>query len=319
MLDNLKIIRRRSFKKANVKTFGVFLFFSALTWLLVQLSKEYTQIVQIPLHYTNAPLDKSLSAERPQQVAVRMHDQGFFLLYYRIFRPELTIDLAQTEVNNGNLVYQIEDNRNEISEELGIDFDNSTFLDSSILIPFQPKQERRIAVVPRIKVSYAVGYSAGQGVKIEPDSVTVSGPQNIIDTIKEVPTLEITRTNVNRDISGQVKLDTTNLGRLSFYRDEVGYSLEVEKFTEGSVQIPVEVINVPENLNLAYFPKRILVYYQVNLEDYERVKPTDFRVVCDYSEVNEGEDYFLAKVVERPGFVTNVRLSERKIQFVIKK
>ncbi|WP_373057477.1 CdaR family protein [Zunongwangia sp. H14] len=302
-----------------MKTFSVFLFFSALTWLLVQLSKEYTQIVQVPLTYINAPLDKSLSAEKPQEVDMRLHEQGFYILYYRIFRPKLTIDLAKTEVDGNHLVYEIENNRNAISEELGIDFDNATFLDSEIQIPFQPKQERRIAVVPNINVNYAVGYSAGEGVQLEPDSVTVSGPKSIIDTLQSVPTLPINRNNINRDITGQVKLDTTHLGMLSFYRDEVGYSLEVEKFTEGSVQIPVEVRNVPESLNLAYFPKKILVYYQVNLEDYDRVKPSSFKVVCDFKNVNEGEDYFLAQLVEKPDFVNNIRLSERKIQFVIKK
>ncbi|MDT0676716.1 CdaR family protein [Autumnicola musiva] len=318
MLNNIKI-RRRNFKKANVKTFSVFLFFSALTWLLVQLSKEYTQIVQVPIHYTNAPLDKSISGDRPQNVSVRMHDQGFFILYYRIFRPELTIDLTNTEVAGSNLVYEIEDNRNRISEELGIDFENSAFLDSSIIIPFQPKQERRIAVVPDVNLSFAVGFSAAEDIKLEPDSITVTGPKNIIDTIRKVSTLPIRRNNVNKDISGEVKIDTSNLGMLGFYRNEINYSLQVEKFTEGSVQIPVEVINVPPELNMAYFPKRILVYYQVNLEDYERVKARDFRVVCDYSEVNEGQDYFMAEVVEKPDFVTNIRLNERKIQFVIKR
>ncbi|MDT0687257.1 YbbR-like domain-containing protein [Autumnicola psychrophila] len=290
-----------------------------MTWLLVQLSKEYTQIIQIPLHYSNAPLDKSISNEKPESVPMRIQDQGFFIIYYQLFKPELNIDLVDAEVQEGNLVYKIESNLNEISEELQMDFENSTFLEDEIVIPFQPKKETRVAVIPNINVSYAVGYSAGENVRLEPDSITVSGPENIIDTISRVQTVNLKRNDVNRDISGTVPIDTTNLGMLNFYKTEVKYALEVEKFTEGSVQILVDVINVPDNLNLSYFPKRILLYYQVNLEDYDKVEASDFKVVCDYSKVNEGEDYFIAEVVEKPDFVTQVRLSERKIQFVIKK
>ncbi|MDT0688276.1 YbbR-like domain-containing protein [Salegentibacter sp. F188] len=318
MLNRLRI-RRRSFKKANVKTFSVFLFFSALTWLLVQLSKEYTQIIEIPLQYTNAPLDKSISNEKPESVPLRIEDRGFFIIYYQLFKPELNVDLANAEVEEGNLVYVIDSNLSEISEELQIDLENSAFLEDEIRIPFQPKKETRVAVIPNIEINYAVGYSAGESIALEPDSITVSGPQNVIDTITRVQTVNLKRNGINRDVSGMIPLDTANMNMISFYETEVRYSLEVEKYTEGSVQIPVEVTNVPDNLNLAYFPKRILLYYQVNLDDYEKVKASDFRVVCDYSRVREEQDYFLAEIIEKPDFVTNVRLSERKIQFVIKK
>ncbi|MEO2127795.1 MAG: YbbR-like domain-containing protein, partial [Christiangramia sp.] len=92
-----------------------------------------------------------------------------------------------------------------------------------------------------------------------------------------------------------------------------------EKFTEGSVEIPVEVINIPNGLNLAYFPKSVVVYYQVNLKRFDKINRSDFRVVCDYSEINEGDDFMVAKVVEKPELITNLRLNERRIQFVIKR
>jgi len=85
------------------------------------------------------------------------------------------------------------------------------------------------------------------------------------------------------------------------------------------VEIAVEVINVPENLNLAYFPKTIVVYYQVNLKNFENVSPADFRLVCDYKNISEGDDYMIAQLVEKPGFIHNIRLNERRIQFVIKR
>lgn len=313
-------IEVKPFKRANVKTFGFFLIFSAIIWVLVQFSKEYTQVISIPVKYVNVPLDKSLSSDRPKKLDLRLQDNGFVIMWnYRIFRPELIVDLGKAEVADQELIFNLEEHQEEISAQMDVNFENSHFLKDQIVIGFQPKKEKKIKVVPRLNLNYAVGYSAGAPVKLTPDSIKVSGPEGVIDTITQVPTKNLKVNGVNSDLRGQVKIDTTNLGMLGFYQTAVQYSQEVEKFTEGKVQIPVEVFNVPEGINLVIFPKEVVVYYQVNLGDYEKVEASDFRVVCDFNSLQSGDDYLLADVFERPEFVTNVRLNERKIQFVIKR
>ncbi|MUP46993.1 YbbR-like domain-containing protein [Gramella sp. BOM4] len=311
--------KRPTFKKSSLKTFSFFLFFSALIWVLVQFSKTYTQVIEIPVNYVNVPLDKSLSEDRPDHVDLQLQDNAFNIYYYKIFNPELTIDLSQASETPKNLVYVLENHLSQIEEQLKINFEKSRIIQDEILIPFQYKKEKVIKVVPRIDVNYAVGFSAENEVQIEPDSVKVSGPEEIIDTMEQVYTQQVNLNKVNSDIRGSVTLDTAGLGMLSFYTKNFEYSQQVEKFTEGSVEIPVEVVNVPEGLNLAYFPKTVMVYYQVNLQLFDEVNAGDFRVVCDYAEVKKGEDYMIAQVAEQPGFIRNVRLNERRIQFVIKR
>ncbi|MGA9326875.1 MAG: CdaR family protein [Salegentibacter sp.] len=312
-------IKIKPFKRANVKTFGFFLLFSALIWILVQFGKEYTQVIKIPVKYVNAPLDKSL-ADKPTALDLRLQEKGFVLLWdFQIFRPELTIDLSKAEVIDQQLVYVLHNHTDEIEGQLDVNLEDSNFIKDSIKIDFQPKQDKKVKVVPRLELSYAVGYSASEQVSLTPDSIKVSGPQSVIDTITEVQTQDLKINNINKDLSGKVKIDTSDLGMLSFYQTSVEYSQQVQKFTEGRLEIPVEVLNVPDNLNVVIFPKVVMVYYQVNLKDYEMVEAGDFRVVCDYNSVQPGDDYLLADVVDKPDLVTNVRLNERKIQFVIKR
>ncbi|MGM0934775.1 MAG: YbbR-like domain-containing protein [Bacteroidota bacterium] len=306
-------------KKSNLQTFGFFLLFSALVWVLVQLSKDYTQLVSIPLEYVNPPMDKSVAEEKPVSVEVRMQDKGFSILYFQLFRPELQIDLEQAREENGQLVYSIEANREDIARQLDIDFEETRFLADEIIIDFQPKKLKRLKVVPKLNLSYAVGYSANEEIRLSPDSIDVSGPESIIDTIKEINTFPLTRSDISNDISGRIAIDTTGLGMLSFYHNEVSYALEVEKFTEGQVQVPVEVQNVPQDVNLSIFPQEVKLFYQVNLKQYDLVRPEDFSVVCDFEDITEGQDYLLAELVRKPEFVTNIRISERKIQFIIKR
>ncbi len=306
-------------KKSNLQTFGFFLFFSAFVWFLVQLSKDYTQVVSFPLEYVNPPMDKSIAEEKPKSVEVRMQDKGFNILYYKLYKPELLIDLEQTRTEEGRLVYSIEANREDIASQLNIDFEKTRFLSDEINIAFQPKKLKRLKVVPELNLSFAVGYSANEEISLEPDSIDVSGPESIIDTISEVSTFPLNINNINKDIQGKVAIDTTGLGMLSFYQTQVNYTMEVEKFTEGEIQVPVEVRNVPEDVNLSIFPKEVKLFYQVNLKQYEMVRAEDFSVVCEYEDIREGQDYLLAEVRRKPDYVTNIRLSERKIQFIIKR
>ena len=306
-------------KKSNLQTFGFFLFFAALVWVLVQLSKDYTQVVSFPLEYVNPPMDKSIDKEKPVSVEVRMQDKGFSILYFKIFTPELLIDLEQTREEDGQLVYSIEANREEIARQLNIDFEQSNFLADEIIIGFQPRKLKRLKVVPKLNLSYAVGYSANDKLRLSPDSVDVTGPESIIDTISQLTTFPLKRSEISDDIRGKLVIDTTGLEMLSFYQHEVSYALEVEKFTEGQVLVPVEVENVPEDVNLKIFPQEVKLFFQVNLKQYDLVRPEDFTVVCDFEEITEGQDFLLAELIRKPEFVTNIRLSERKIQFIIKR
>lgn len=313
------MLKRRTFKKSSLKTFSFFLGFAAVVWVLVQFSKTYTQLIEVPINYINAPLDKSISDEKPNHVDLQLQDNGFNIYYYKIFNPGLTVDLSKARETGKNLVYRLENHLTEIEEQLKIDFERSRIIQEELVIPFQSKKEKMVKVLPNIEVNYAVGYSADEPVRLEPDSVKVSGPEKIIDSIITVPTKSIRLNKVNQDLEGNVEIDTSNLGMLSFYDNSVKYYQEVDKFTEGSAEIPVDVINIPEGLNLAYFPKSVIVYYQVNLQEFDNVSSSDFRVVCDYKSVSEGDDYMVAQIVEKPGFVNNLRLNERRIQFVIKR
>lgn len=313
------MLKRRTFKKSSLKTFSFFLGFAAVVWVLVQFSKTYTQLIEVPINYINAPLDKSISDEKPNHVDLQLQDNGFNIYYYKIFNPGLTVDLSKARETGKNLVYRLENHLTEIEEQLKIDFERSRIIQEELVIPFQFKKEKMVKVLPNIEVNYAVGYSADEPVRLEPDSVKVSGPEKIIDSIITVPTKSIRLNKVNQDLEGNIEIDTSNLGMLSFYDNSVKYYQEVDKFTEGTAEIQVDVINIPEGLNLAYFPKSVIVYYQVNLQEFDNVSSSDFRVVCDYNSISEGDDYMVAQIVEKPGFVNNLRLNERRIQFVIKR
>jgi hypothetical protein len=229
------------------------------------------------------------------------------------------IDISETTEDGNSLVYDLEKQKQAIRTQLNIDYENVNFLQEDLKIKFEQRMVKNIPIISDIDLSFSVGYSALEGIKLEPDSVTISGPKNILDTLQNVHTKSLKINNISQDVQGTIKLNTTNLKKLTFYSEEVQYSLRTDKFTEGKAVIPVELINVPENMNVVIFPKEVTVFYQVSLKQFEKINPSGFKVVADFQKASNSDGYLLAQIVNKPPLVNNVRLNEQKIQFIIKR
>lgn len=318
-MQNKKKQNKPWIKKGPLKTFLFFLGFSTVIWVFVQFSKQYTTVIELPVSYINLPKDKILLENTPKYLDLRIRDKGFNIAMNKFSPRELKIDLSDAQPLDGQLVYDLELHKAAIFSQLRIDYENADFLQKNLKLDYQQRAVKKVPVNSKINLGFSVGYSALDKIRIEPDSITVSGPENILDTLRQVNTRTLKISNINKDIEGRIKLDRTNLGTVTFYQDEVSYSLRTDKFTEGKVEIPIEMLNVPEKSNVVIFPKEVIVYYQVSLNEFDKVKPSSFKVVVDFKNSFDSDGYLLAQIVKQPDIVNNLRLNENKIQFVIKR
>lgn len=319
MVKRLKTITKNRFKKTNFNSFFFFLFFAVVIWIFVQFSKQYNVIVDIPINYVNIPPDKLITSDNPKSLKLRMEENGFKIAWFSMFPPTLYVDITKTVQKNGTLLYYIDDNRKDILAQIDIDFEDSRFVKDLLVINYQQKKEKKLPVISRVDIEFAAGYSATDTLRLQPDSVRVTGPDVLLDTLTRLYTQKLELKKVKEDVRGTVKIDTARYKNLTVYRPELNFSVDVEKFTEGSVQIPIELINVPNDLNVVIFPKETLLFYQVSLEDYNKVSASDFRVIADFSRLQDKQDFLVPQVVKKPGFTSNVRVNEKRIQFIIKK
>lgn len=318
MQSRIKTIKAR-FRRSNINTFLFFLACTVLIWIFVQFSKDYNEVINIPVEYVNIPPDKIITSDNPKAVKLRVEENGFRLAWKIMFPPKLSIDVSKAVPSNGKLLYVIDENRKDIISQLNINFDQSRFVKDVLAINYEQKDEKLVPVVSQVEIEYAAGYSAVDGLRLLRDSIKVSGPREILDTLTHLKTKKLSLKKVKEDLSGKVKIDTSGFNNLTLFSDSIEYTVDVEKFTEGKVVVPIELINVPKGLNVVIFPKESTLFFQVNLKNYSKVTASDFRVVADFSEVQDNQDFLIPKLLQKPEFTTNVRLNEKKIQFIIKK
>lgn len=318
-MQNKVKIRKPLIKRGPFKTFLFFLGFSTVVWIFVQFSKEYTEAVELPISYINVPKDKILSPENPSKLDLRVKENGLHIAFNRLFPKVLYLDVSDSKMENGKLIYNLEEQKSALLSQLNLEYDKAEFLKKTLNISYQQREVKKVPIRSNVELDFAVGYSALDDVEFQPDSIMVSGPKGILDTLSEVQTKVLRLENINNDISGTVNLDTAKLERLTFYQTKIDYTLRTDKFTEGKVQVSIDLVNVPEGMNVVIFPKEVTVIYQVSLKKFNSVKKEDFKVMADFKNAVNSDGYLLVQLTEQPPQVNNLRLNEKKIQFVIKR
>ena len=110
-----------------------------------------------------------------------------------------------------------------------------------------------------------------QPFRSEPDSVTLIGPESVLKTMTSIRTKTSNFTAINSNIDKSVELDIAKISnQLTYSHKKVMIRAEVEKFTEGTVSVPVTIVNVPEHLNINFFPKEMMLKFIEMAPDFVR-------------------------------------------------
>ncbi len=316
MASQIKKILKSEFKKANFKSFLFFLLFSSVIWLIVQFSQQYTEILEIPVKYENFPQDK-LIKEKGSTLEIRVQQSGFQLAWFKLFAHEVKIDLAELPTDSIYLKYNLLENHYNLVKNLPIDLNKAEFLEKEILIPFQMKSVKKVPVISKIEINYAPGFSAEEEITLLTDSIQISGAQPVLDSIQEVYTKAVTFDDVKEDLLEEVSLEKPE--KASLYQDKIHFRLEVEKFTERKMNLPIEVVNAPPNIQISLYPSEVELSFKVSLAKYNLVEPLDFQVVCDYKDLMDDQEFFVPKIIQKPDYVQGIHISPRTIEYIIKK
>ncbi len=313
------IQQKFSLKRTNVKTFLFFLGFTSLLWLFTQFSKKYTQEVAVRIEYTNIPTDRLLDAASDDTIRMTLHGNGFRLMTYQWTSPALVFDMQKaSRVREPNYFFGLDQKDQLLLNKLNFDGKILAIEKDTLWAHVDTKLEKKVKVRLQSTLTYAAGYGSDYGVVLSEDSVRVSGPKRIVDTLQFVTTeiLQLEELNANQDTELALEKSTLPDG-VVLQRDKVYARIEVSKFTEGSQEIPITLINVPADKEVKIFPKVVTVVYRVALQRYHEITPRDFRVIADYKKGSENSAYLILELKDQPTAIHDVRLQEKQVQFII--
>ena len=321
MIDSPGSNKMDSFKNnKKLRVFLLFLFFSFLFWTLIKLSKEYISDVEFNLVYTDVPKNKLIQNKPAEKVKLTLKTTGFKLLNYGF--KERTLDYTLSGINRkrGTEYYsETSSNTNFLQAQLSAETVVLNVEPDTLFFDLGVRKSKQVDVVSQIEFEFKTGFNFVEPYEMNPGTISISGPEKVIDTITEVFTEKLTLADLSASFEQEVGILPPN-ATVEISEDAVSVKGTVDKITDGSFTIPFGVTNLPRDYLISTYPKEVKVIYQVALKDFNKIPENSFRVQCDYRKTEENNlDYLIPEVVEKPEIIFDVKVIPNKIEFLIKK
>lgn len=304
--------------KKSILTFLVFLAISTVLWLMVKLSETYTTQVVFRLKIEDVPADKWIANDE-QTAKLSMTADGFTTLHYRLIRePRRVVGLSLAEVP-----YRFEEGTTysfsslyvteRIAEFLEISAADLTMNDDKVYFSMEPLMSKVVSIEPRFDIRPQRQYGVYGIPILDPPTVTVYGPAELIDSLRSVKTMKITKLNVNEGFTETVPLDLLD-GRLHSNTSAVSAKVHVEKFTETEVKVP---IRSPKSIQMRFFPEAMTVKCLVAIKDYTSINIDDFKVEIDTAQLQVLQPLLDVRLKSWPQYVQVLSTSPDKVEYLI--
>jgi len=166
-------------------------------------------IIQVPLTLTGLPDSLAVSGRPPERVGVKIRGKWKDLIRLGLTSPYLPVDLAHATPGPFQSTITAEDVAGkalppELSKLVVVtEVEEPRAVDLTI----EPKREKRVLLVPRLKGAPAAGYRLAARAAVTPESVAVRGPMSVVDPLDSLSTLPIDITGEREKIQRQVEVD----------------------------------------------------------------------------------------------------------------
>jgi YbbR domain-containing protein len=306
-----------TFPWKNLLLFSVFLLIAFSFWLMAFFRKDNVEGQYIiPIKFINVADNEVFNIPPPETIEIRLQDVGsniFFNSFSR--RDTLVIDVASYRERGITTLQGV-----EMQAHVRQIFSSGHSLilnPASISLELSKLQSKVLMVVfdGEITTNRANLLVNDNGMIFVPESVTAFGSQQTLDKLDTA----VTELTVFRNLrtTSQLPIRIKEIEGVRFVPDQVEIHIPIEEFTERAVEVPVTVINVPENLGVKFFPSRVTVSFSVTLEEYRRISPEDLEIVLDYNDFyRNGNGRVALTLTTQPASIVNPRLSPSSVEFL---
>ena len=310
----------------DVIIFAFFLLLSFIFWYLNSLGKNIESDLKYPVRYINLPKERILSEDLPSRLELYLKGPGYSVLKLKLSgsRAPLILDISTINYRrvpgSNTLSYYFLSSGliPKLKSQLRTECEIVAIKPDTLFFTFDRIIAKAVPVIPDVEILTEKQYSVKGNIQVNPDSVILTGPKHIIDTVDNVKTRFKRLTGVDETITRSFMLKTSK--EYSSSVKKVTVTIPVEQFTEAEIHVPVKIINRPDSIDIKIFPDEVTVRCQVAVSDYNQFKERPFEVVLDLNKVNlNSTDKIPVEIPNVPPFVNSLRVTPSKVDFLIEK
>ncbi len=295
------------------------LFLAFVIWSVHKLSDNYSYFFQFGVLAKSSLGGKEPEALSENKLNIRARTSGFYILQYKFGKadPFITITpenraFRKVSGKSGNYFVLTSEVRDLISSATGDKLLIENLNTDTLFFKFKGVSQKNVPVGVKSAISFKEQFMKSGEIKLNPSYVTLYGESALIDKIDTLFTKVIKIEKAESNINGVIKLE--KIAGTSISHDEVLYSVNVVRYVEKEIILPVKVENLPDGLAVNLNPGEVKFVYRVpfGLSKDDNQIFTDLHI--DFREIEGSTDTLVAPVIGRinpgvlefrlvPGFV----------------
>ncbi|MAP81480.1 MAG: hypothetical protein CL526_10370 [Aequorivita sp.] len=305
-------------KNLKIKRFLFFIFIATIFWVLTKFSREFTTTMEAKIRYQNIPETTALSENNLHKLTFDLTANGFEILFYKFKKPKIDISVGEF-YNKEDAYFTI--SKSELTRLVASNFNTNLGIKNlsveALKVALDPIVLKKVPVIPQLEISFKEGFKPIDSLEITPDSIMVSGPSGTLQNLKSISTEAFSVNNIDANFTKTLKVVSPNDEIVNFKPKQVEINLGVAEFSQGQFTLPVEVINLPPNLEIKLVSPVITVFFDVSISKFADISKDDFRVICDYAKRNETDNFMLPSLEKAPDGIQNIVFDPKKIDYLI--
>lgn len=301
--------------------FIICIFIAAVFWSLIKLSDFYSESFAFNIGYTNVPEEKKLTGLDDSTVTVTINARGFTLLRMWLFEDldNLSINLDNFNIDrreaNHYYIYT-QEMKERLADRFEISETNFEFSKTTLGFVLEDLKEKEIRVLENLDLKFRQEYDLYEEAILTPEKIVVYGPADMLDSLEFLYTENIQKSLIDSDVVMEVKISNPNPELLRLSPEAVTVNIRVEKYTESSIEIPIDFSDI--KLQLKSFPSIVKVHFKVARKDFTLVQSGQFQVIPEIEGVDiQNSDRLHLKLIRQPEIVRNPWIVPADVEFLI--
>ena len=300
----------------NLLIIALSVLFSVVLWVFVSLSNDFSTSIDLPIKFFNVPEGFTPNSLSSNQVKVKVRGSGWNILTTLLTsKNEYYVDASKNPQKKNSLELKTFTPENPwLTSKLQV----LEVKPDTISFSFDKIGYAKLKVVPILNLEFKSGYGLASDVIVNPDSVLVSGPIQLVNSLKEIETENLELKNASEKIEKEVNLKL--LPGLTIDETFAKVTLDVQRIVEHSYDgIVVRVTDIPNDRDVVLLPNKITVQLRGGIDILGKLDKEVILASIPYRDVVLDTLRYVKPIITFPKNTTLVSVKPERLSYVIKK
>lgn len=287
------------FRLTKGVTLTISVVIAVILWAMLKLKDNYQTTLAFPCKIINLPLGVQLQSEIIPAIHFRVVGEGNALLLASMPWKQDTLLLKYENLFKEGWFEP--NNYLNVFQHLPMNIKVERALEDSIFLHFVANTTKKVPIISQIKITLAENYHLFSPLELMPDSISLYGDKNILANINSWKTVDYGTPKMDKMTVLEVPLEKKE--GIVCEKKSIAVKVSPQAFTEIQLSLPIQVKDVPANVEVVFMPANLSPRCIIPFADYEKLKQSHFPYIISFDSLRNKSSFipnysYLPKNVE---------------------